>query len=41
MRQDRDMIFTGSQTGTDNNDWSPWEGVILLKLRNLILLGVC
>ena len=40
--QNSDVAFTGSQTGTSsNNDWSPWEGVILLNLRHHIILGAC
>ena len=23
----QDEIFTGSQTGTSNNDWTSWQGV--------------
>ena len=35
LHKDYDNVFTGSQTGTDDNyDWAPWEGVILLMLRN-------
>ena len=41
LHKDYDTVFTGSQTGTSNNDWKPWEGVILLNFRNYILLGAC
>ena len=31
--ENADNVFTGSQTGTVNYDWNPWEGVIVYKLR--------
>ena len=41
LHQGVDTVFTGAQTGNSNGDWNPWEGVILLKFRNYILLGAC
>ena len=34
MRASSDTVFTGSQTGTENYDWTPRQGVILLIFRN-------
>ena len=34
LKQDQDIIFSGSQTGTPNYDWDAWEEVILLNLLN-------
>ena len=32
IKEDEDIIFSGSQTGTPNYDWNNLEGVILLTV---------